>query len=275
MRNIYFFLAALLAFGVAWYYWQEVSERTATVAKLRLVAEDGLVIREGTEIDQAFLDRYVVTQRIPRAIAGEFGWALDDTPVIRRNLIERTVGQDLRGGAFLQREHFFVTQDDEFARRILPGNRAFSIPVQSDRAVENFVLPGARVDVIGVFETAPEVFTPERLLENVVVMAVDGIDSVGAYEARDREGFSTVTLQAPAEATEGFLARMEQVEGELSLVLRNPCEVAADCAAPAEDLAEADLADPDLPPVEPAPPEADPAGETADETADPAPEPAP
>jgi len=232
MRNIYFFLAALLSFGVAWFYWNEVSDRTATVTKLRLVAEDGLVIRAGTEIDEAFLARYIVAQPIPVAIADQFGWALDDTAITRINLVGRTLGQDLNGGAFLMREHFFVTQEDEFARRIIPGNRAFSIPVQSDRAVENFVLPGARVDIIGVFERDDGSMTPERLLENVVVMAVDGLDSIGAIEAEDAEGFNTVTLQAPAAATEMFLARMEGVTGDLSLVLRNPCEVEADCAAP-------------------------------------------
>lgn len=234
MRNIYYFLATILAFGIAFYYWGEVSEHTATVSKLRLVAEDGLVIRAGTQIDDAFMQRYVVSQDIPRSLAGEFGWALDDSPITRINMVGRTLGQDLHGGAFLQREHFFVTQEDEFARRILPGNRAFSIPVQSDRAVENFVLPGARVDVIGVFEMEDGSMVPERLLENVIVMAVDGIDSVGAWNAEEREGFGTVTLQAPAAATETFLARSEQMTGALSLVLRNPCETAADCAAPAE-----------------------------------------
>jgi Flp pilus assembly protein CpaB len=232
MRNIYFFLAALLSFGVAWFYWNEVSARTATVTKLRLVAEEGLVLRAGTVIDEAFLGRYVVAQPIPVGIAAEFGWALDDNAVTRINLVGRTLGQDVNGGAFLTREQFFVTQQDEFARRIAPGNRAFSIPVQSDRAVENFVLPGARVDVIGVFEQADGSMMPERLLDNVVVMAVDGLDSIGAIEAEDRQGFSNVTLQAPAAATETFLARMQQVEGDLSLVLRNPCEVEADCAAP-------------------------------------------
>ncbi len=122
-----------------------------------------------------------------------------------------------------------------FARRIEPGNRAFSIPVQADRAVENFVLPGARVDVIGVFEQPDGSFAPERMLENVVIMAVDGLDSIGAIEAENAISFNTVTLQAPAEATEAFLARMQQVSGDLSLVLRNPCEVAADCEAPVQD----------------------------------------
>ena len=233
MRNIYLFLAALLAFGVAWYYWNEITDRTATVSKLRLVAQDGLVIRAGTQIDQAFIDRHIVSQPVPRAIADSLRWALDDNPVTRINLLDRVIGQDIHGGTFLHREQFFVTQEDEFARRILPGNRAFSIPVQSSRAVEGFVLPGARVDVIGIFELDDNSMVPEQLLENVVVMAIDRFDSVGAYEAGRQDGFSTVTLQAPAEATGIFLARIEQMTGALSLVLRNPCEEPVDCAAPA------------------------------------------
>ena len=243
MRNIYFFLAAILAFGVAWFYWQEVSDRTATVNKLRLLAQDDLVIRAGTAIDQDFIDRYVISQPIPRAIADQFGWALDDSPVTRINLIGRTIGQDIHGGAFLQREQVFVAQEDEFARRIEPGNRAFSIPVQADRAVQGFILPGARVDVIGIFEQPDGGFLPERLLENVVVMAVDGLDSVGAVRAEGSEGFDTITIQAPADATETFLARMEQTTADLSLVLRNPCEIATDCAAPAEPAAAAPAAE--------------------------------
>lgn len=262
MRNIYFFLAALLSLGIAWYYWQQVSDSTATVSKLRLVAEDGLVIRAGTEIDDAFIQRYVVSQPIPRSIAGEFRWALDDSTVTRINLRGRTVGQDLHGGAFLQREHFFVTQDDEFARRIQPGNRAFSIPVQSNRAVENFVLPGARVDIIGIFELPDGSMQAETLLENVVVMAVDGADSVGAFVAREQQGFNTVTLQAPAADTAIFLARIELTTTSLSIVLRNPCEDAADCAAlaagepvdfdaePAPDAVPPEVAPGDIPPAE-------------------------
>ncbi len=61
------------------FYWQDVSNRTATVTKLRIVAEDGLVIRAGTEITEDFVERYVVAQPVPLAIADQFTWALDDS----------------------------------------------------------------------------------------------------------------------------------------------------------------------------------------------------
>ena len=231
MRSLFFFLAAVIAFGVAWFYYSEVAEQTATMRKLRLVAEDGLVIRQGTVIDDAFLDRYVVSQALPRTLAEEFVWALDDSPVTRINLRGRVFGQDVPAGSFLQRAQFFVSQENSFARRIAPGNRAFSIPVDPQRTVENFIAPGARVDVIGTFGGGQTASVARLLLENIEVMAVGGIDSRGEFEAQDRPDYNSVTLQAPAADVARFLSDAETASGALTLVLRNPCEDASDCVA--------------------------------------------
>ncbi|MGJ8583853.1 MAG: Flp pilus assembly protein CpaB [Marinosulfonomonas sp.] len=229
MRNVFYFLAALLAFGAAWYYYQDVSEQTATITKLRFKAEDGVIIKAGTVIDDDFIKEHIVSQKLPLSLASEFGWALDDSQSTRINLRDRVLGQDVSAGAFLQRAHFFVAQQEAFARRIKDGYRAFSIPVESNRAVENFITPGSHVDVIGTFEIAPDTMVSKRLLENVEVMAVGEIDSRGEYEKQDRPAYNSVTLQAKAEAMEAYLAEAENVEGSLTLVLRNPCEDSDDC----------------------------------------------
>lgn len=228
MRNVFYFLAALLAFAAAFYYYQDVAERTATVSKLRLKTEDGLVIRAGTVIDDAFMDEFVISQTMPRQLAGEFDWALDDNAITRVNLRNQVFGQDVTAGNFLQRAHFFVDRDIAFSLRIRDGNRAFSIPVTADRAVENFVTPQSRVDVIGTYEVTQDVFTSRVILTNVEVMAVGGIDSSGQLDEEGRPEYNSVTLQAPAEAVEQFLADAEGAE-TLSLALRNPCEDATDC----------------------------------------------
>lgn len=233
MRSIFFILAALLAFGMAYYYYQDVTSQTATVRKLRLVAEDGLVIRAGTEIDDAFIEKYVVSQVMPRLLEGEFQWALDDNAATRINLRGRVFGADVPSGSFLQRAQFFIAPENAFARRIEPGNRAFSIPVEARRAVGKFIAPGARVDVIGTFEVSQNQSVSKRLLENIEVMAVGEIDSRGEYETQDRPDYNSVTLQAPAAAVESFLAAAEDATGGLTLVLRNPCDGAADCIAEA------------------------------------------
>lgn len=229
MRNIFYFLAAILAFGAAWYYYQSVSAQTATINKLRLVAQEGLVIKAGTKIDDEFMEEYIVSQAIPRALAGEFAWALADNAVARVNLKGRTFAQDVNGGNFLQASQFFVAQESAFARRIKPGHRAFSIPVQSEHTLETFIEPGARVDVIGTFDTDDQNYYSKMLLENVEVMAVGEAASRGEYDPSEGISYSSVTLQAPSEVVAAFLGEFESSDGALTLVLRNPCDDNPDC----------------------------------------------
>jgi Flp pilus assembly protein CpaB len=229
MRGLIYTLAALFAFGTAFYYYQDVAAKTATVSKLRLAAEDGLVIGEGTTIDDDFLEEMVVSQRIPAALADDFRWALDDTPTIRANLRGEIFTRDVPGGAFLDRSLFFASTEGAFARRIREGHRAFSIPVASNRAVENFIAPGSRVDVMGTFELLDARLETRVLLENVEVMAVGTFATRGDYERADSPGYNSVTLQAPTAVVQVFLAEAESAFGDLVLILRNPCEDASDC----------------------------------------------
>ncbi len=232
MRNIFYLLAAMLSFGVGFYYFQQVAAQTATVSKLRLVAEDGLIITKGTVVDDAFIDQYVVSQPMPQALEDTFGWALDDSPITLINLRGRTFGQDVPSGSFLQRAHFFLAPQEAFARRIRPGNRAFSIKIEEARAVENFINPGARVDVIGTFVADDEVtIYTRRLLENAEVMAVGAFDNSGAFRGQDNPEYSSVTLQAAAPVVEAYLAQEVLSVNDMTLVLRNPCEDADDCVA--------------------------------------------
>jgi len=236
MRNIFYLLAALLSFGVGWFYYQQVDAQTATISKLRLVAEDGLVIKAGTVVDETFLETYVVSQPMPRTLSDDFTWALGDDAVTRINLKGRVFGQDVPAGSFLQRAHFFAERQIDFDLRIRPGNRAFSIPVEPDRAVGVFLEPGAHVDVIGPFVGEDEKITTRPLLENAVVMAVGEFDSSAALsEEEEAPEYKNITLQASADAVEAFLAMEVLSVNDLTLVLRNPCEdAAADCVGVTE-----------------------------------------
>ncbi|MEM8631805.1 MAG: Flp pilus assembly protein CpaB [Pseudomonadota bacterium] len=229
MRNIFYLIAALVAFGAAFYYYQDVSAQTATVQKLRLVGDDGTTFKAGTVIDETFIKDHIVGQQIPRSLVRDFRWALDDTAVTRVNLEGQVLGQDVAAGNFLQRAHLTAAHNGPFAQRIRPGYRAFSIPVGADRAVENFLEPGARVDVVGTFEVAQNTFSSRVILENVEVMAVEGYDSQGAFGVSDRPTYNSITLQAPADAVVAFLADAEAASAALTLVLRNPCDTDVDC----------------------------------------------
>ncbi len=232
MRNIFYLLAALLSLGVGWYYYQQVDAQTATIEKLRLVAEDGLVIEAGTVVDEAFIEKYVVSQTMPRALSEDFAWALGDDPVTRINLKGRVFGQDVPAGSFLQRAHFFTEHRVDFDLRIQPGYRAFSIPVEQDRGVGVFLVPGSHVDVIGPFAGDDGIILTQALLENAVVMAVGEFDTAAALQDQvEVQEYNNVTLQAPAEDVAAFLAMEVLSVNDLTLVLRNPCDGQADCLA--------------------------------------------
>lgn len=230
MRNIFYLLAALLSLGVGWVYYQDVAAQTATITKLRLVARDGLVIETGTVIDDKFLAEYVVSQPMPRTLAADFTWALTDDPVTRINLKGQVFGQDVPAGSFLQRAHFFNERRVDFDLRIRPGHRAFSIPIDPDRGVGVFLLPGSRVDVIGPFTGENEAIVTRVLLENAEVMAVGDFDQSADQRETGNPEYRNITMQAPTAAVEAFLALEVLSVSNLTLVLRNPCEGAeTDC----------------------------------------------
>lgn len=224
MRNIFYLLAALLALGVGWVYYQDVAAQTATISKLRLVAKDGLVIEAGTVVDDAFIEEFVVAQPMPRTLSNDFIWALSDDAVTRTNLMGRVFGQDVPAGSFLQRAHFFSEPEIDFDLRIRPGNRGFSIPVDPDRGVGVFLVPGSRVDVIGPFVDEDERIVTRVLLENAEVMAVGEFDESAIHREGDTPEYQNVTMQASREAVEAFLALEVLSVNDLTLVLRNPCE---------------------------------------------------
>ncbi|MEO9827231.1 MAG: Flp pilus assembly protein CpaB [Paracoccaceae bacterium] len=224
MRNIFYLLAAVLSFGVGWFYYQQVSEQTATMSKLRLLAQDGLVIKAGTVVDDAFIEEFVIAQPMPVSLAPDFTWALGDDPVTLINLKGRVFGQDVAAGSFLQRAHFFAERQIDFDMRILPGNRAFSIPVEPDRGVGVFVTPGAHVDVIGPFMDDDENIVTRPLLVNAQVMAVGEFDTTAAFQDEENPEYKNVTLQAPAADVEAFLTMEVLSVNDLTLVMRNPCE---------------------------------------------------
>ena len=229
MRNIVYILAALFSFGAAFYYYQEVDEKTEAVAKLRIKTEEGLVIGQGTVIDEAFMRDFIVTQMIPATLADEFIWAIPDTPTDRQNLLNQTFTRDVSGGSFLDRNQVFDAPEGNFSLRIKPGNRAFPVRVSSATAVENFILPGSRVDVLGTYEIDQENSVTRPILQNVEVMAVGEFSSAAEYRRAEQPNFTTVTLQAPSEDVLKFLAEIELTTGDPVLTLLNPCEDPSAC----------------------------------------------
>jgi pilus assembly protein CpaB len=105
---------------------------------------------------------------------------------------------------------------------IPPGQRAISVRVNEVIGVAGFVGPGGRVDVIATLRTGQD-STARVLVANVLVLTV-GTRSDQDATLDIKPGPSTVVTLAvtPEQAQRIALA---QVEGQLTLTLRNPTDV--------------------------------------------------
>lgn len=119
------------------------------------------------------------------------------------------------------------------ARRIPPGERALSVAVSGVSSVSGMIRPNDRVDIIGMFQFPEEGGgrlgqAAMTLLQNVTVLAV-GQELASADGITTRSGrvsYSTLTLSLTQEEAE--LLVFAQSQGELTMTLRPPADVAVD-----------------------------------------------
>jgi len=110
-----------------------------------------------------------------------------------------------------------MTGQEKLEYQVPAGYRAESIKVSSDTNVAGFVQPQSKVDVIA---THPGAKGPVStiLLQNVLVLAVDGTDKMDG-DTKSRPS-NTVTLQVKPEEVLKLAAAQQR--GELRLALRPP-----------------------------------------------------
>ena len=132
--------------------------------------------------------------------------------------------------------------------------RAVSVAVNGAAAVSGMVEPNDHVDVLGTFSLPSKTGGPEletvtmTVLQNVTILAT-GQDLPRSYAIRRAAGrnsnYSTVTLEvSPREAE--ILVFAQQMQGRLSLALRNPADVGSDKVLPEVNFEALKLELPDL-----------------------------
>src|SRR5947209_20470874 len=60
-----------------------------------------------------------------------------------------------------------------YADILPPGMRAYDFRAGTAKTFDGFILPGSRVDLVGVQRTTPEKTVAKTVLENVLVLAID------------------------------------------------------------------------------------------------------
>lgn len=206
-------LVGLLGAGLLYGYIRKFEERTSGGQPIQLlmatqdIALGTLLTKEMVgmrTLPETYVeDRHVRVSDLSRII----GVRVSST--IKAN--ESVLWTDLAGGN---------TQRRNLSDLVQPGQRAFSIAVDSGASFAGLLRPGDRVDV---FASASS--SPAPILQNVLVLAI-GQDTGAASDSSRRTGStrgSQVSLSATHEQAQ-VLARA-QARGKLLLTLRNPDDI--------------------------------------------------
>lgn len=109
---------------------------------------------------------------------------------------------------------------DGLGKRLPPGYRAFTIRVAMDSAVAGFILPGAKVDLLGNLKTQGGKRVISKIfMQDMEVLAVNSVD-VPADKERTIASPSVVTLAVTPKQAERLSAVVK--DSEVRLILRKP-----------------------------------------------------
>lgn len=213
-------IAAILALGVAYAYWQGV-EPVTTVSKFRL-AIDSEPVTPGTAIEDARIEvvEIPVSNRERGVSASDFSWAIEATEANRIALTGRHFTQSVQPGAFLEERFFAEMRASEISARLRTGHQLFTFEVNDAHAVARFIVPGSYVDVVGLVEQNG-VVDALNLLESVEILAVGDITSAEEYRLVESPRLDTVTVQARPEEIRTFLELQTNSSELPSLILTN------------------------------------------------------
>lgn len=146
---------------------------------------------------------------------------LAQAPVLGRKLAVPM----LAGDVLLYSHIHAATRDQQLSESILDKGRAVSIRVSAESSVHNWVEPGDRVDIIGVFQDPKSrEMVATTMLQNVIVLATGRIG--GRTNRRllteNERAYGTVTVHVLPEAAEMLV--LAQDMGQLYLSLRSPAD---------------------------------------------------
>ncbi len=182
-----------------------------------------------------------------------------------RAVVGQVLGVDVKGGTALTTE-MFSSVERRFAKELLrPGQRAVTIPVDSDSGFAGMLVPGDVIDILITYMPASAMSqalgsaagTPEMgggsegvdeasagmvttfMMQNITIVALDNRTTLGVYNAEGSDynakeyGFITIALK-PEDAQLMVFAR-QSAGVKMTFLLRNP-----DDRSPVENISAMD-----------------------------------
>lgn len=151
-----------------------------------------------------------------------------DLPILASTPLRRA----LKTGDIISYSHLSRTVQEALRDTIPPGMRAVSISVSEEASVSNFVQPGDLVDIIATLVSKEQAIT-RPVLTGIRVLAVGGEYSESLSQGSSQRGrYGTVTLAVSMEQAEKLIFARDQMRATMTLLLRNPKDLAVPAATP-------------------------------------------
>jgi Flp pilus assembly protein CpaB len=227
MKYVAMILVGLVMGGVSlflsWDRMRAADARVETVAYLALRADLG---EPGRDVGDRLQLSDLTTMRVPAQGDTLGDLAFPDTPEMRQFVTLQPLVERLPRGRLLTRDMFGDEEEERLDQHVALGMRAVAIPVNAQTSINNQVVPGNRVDLIGVVASFSD---PEArvLLEDVRVIAVGDAFSFEQFRAAGRRNYATMTIEVTPEEALELAAVRPLLEGPIGVTLRNQCDSAA------------------------------------------------
>lgn len=151
---------------------------------------------------------------------------IENTPVNRAWIEGKTLNASIPRGRVLTYDLFEALEADRLDQVVSNGMRAISLPVDKSSSLSNRVVPGNRIDILGVIDSAGTLAEAEMVLEDVRVIAVGKNFSYDSFRSEGERNYSTITIEVTKEQGIKLATDRERVSGAFIVMLRNQCDTA-------------------------------------------------
>jgi len=203
-------IGVLLGIFATFLVWQRLDEQQAqmtTIDYLAVGSLDGDILAEGEALEERHFDTLTVPESPDTKGLGTR--LIRDTPQNREWILGAKLNRPVPTGQILTYDMFEPLVGLRLDTMISPGMRATTINVNDENSLNNKIVPGNRIDILGV--TAGTAGTPD----------------IGEIILSGSGDYSTITIEVTNEQALTLITRKETLTGGFNLLLRNQCDTVA------------------------------------------------
>ena len=221
-------LIGVICAGITGYLvFTKVAEAEARMASISYLTFSRDAVDEtlyaGEEITPSVLGRIELPNG--QDVFGLGAQLIEDTAVNRSWIEGKELNTTIPRGRVLTYDLFERLETDRLDEIVRPGMRATTFAVSSATSLNNRVVPGNRIDVMGVIDGDGDE-RAELVLTDVRVMAVGTATTYEDYRG-GQDRYSTITIEVTPDQAVHLATAAAIIKGSFMVLLRNPCDTDA------------------------------------------------